>query len=57
MDPEQLEDISNEIEALHRSIKNLMEIVFAISPLLALSTRDWSITSINSVYLIRVSCF
>jgi hypothetical protein len=55
MDPQQLEDVSNEIQALHRSIKNVMEIVFSISPLLALSTLGWSWRSINSIYLVRVS--
>jgi hypothetical protein len=55
MDPQQLEDLSNEIQAWHRSIKNVIEIVFAISPLLALSTQGWATKSINSVYLLRVS--
>jgi len=55
MDPQQLEDVSNEIQALHRSIKNVIEIVFAISPLLALSTQGWGSKSVNSVYLLRVS--
>jgi len=54
MDPQQLEDVSNEIQALHRSIKNVIEIVFAISPLLALSTQGWASKSLNSVYLLRV---
>ena len=55
MDPQQFEDVSHEMQALHRSIKNVIEIVFAISPLLALSTRGWASTSINSIYLLRVS--
>jgi hypothetical protein len=55
MEPQQLEDISNEIEALHKSIKNAIEIVFAISPLLALSTQGWASKSYNRVYLLRVS--
>ena len=38
IDVEQLEDITNEIASLHKSMKNLMEIVFTFSPLLALST-------------------
>jgi hypothetical protein len=54
MDPQQLEDVSSEIQSLHRSMKNAIEIVFAISPLLALSTQGWSTRSLNSVYLIRV---
>ena len=57
MDPQQLEDVTNGIKALHRSIKNVSEIVFAISPLLALSPRGWGgKTSVNSAYLLRVSC-
>jgi hypothetical protein len=55
MDEQQLEDVSNEIQVLHRSIKNAIEIVFAISPLLALSTHGWASKSFNSVYLVRVS--
>jgi hypothetical protein len=56
MDPQQLEDVTNEIQVLHRSIKNAIEIVFAISPLLALSTHGWAGRSLNSVFLLRVSC-
>jgi len=55
MDKQQFEDVSNEIQALHRSIKNVIETVFAISPLLALSTRGWASMAVNSVYIIRVS--
>ena len=54
MDPEQLEYVADEIQALHRSMKNVMEIAFSISPLLALSTHGWSSRSLNSVYLLRV---
>jgi len=57
MDPQQFEDVANEIQSLHRSIKNVTEISFAISPLLALSTRGWASKSLNSVYLVRVSRF
>jgi hypothetical protein len=32
-----------------------MEIVFAISPLLALSTHGWDSKSVNSTYLLKVS--
>ena len=53
MDVEQLEDITNEIVSLHKSTKNLMEIVFKFSPLLALLTHGWS-RAYNSIYLIRV---
>jgi hypothetical protein len=55
MDPQQLEDVSNAIEALHKSIKNAIEVAFAVSPLLALSTHGWASKSFNSVYLLRVS--
>jgi hypothetical protein len=54
MDAQQLEYVSNEIQALHRSIKNAMEMVFSVSPILALSTQGWSWRSLNSVYLLRV---
>lgn len=56
MEPLQLEQISYEIQALHKSMKNIIEIVFATSPLLALSTRGWSWRTVNSTYLLRVSC-
>jgi hypothetical protein len=55
MDPQQLEDVTNEMESLHRSMKNVIEIMFAISPLLALSTQGWASKSVGSVYLLRVS--
>jgi hypothetical protein len=55
MDPDQFEEISNEIQLLHKSMKNVIEIVFATSPLLALSTHGWASKSCNSVYLLRVS--
>ena len=55
IDPQQLEDLAKKIEPLHRSMKNMMEIVFAISPLLALSTHGWASTFIHSSYLLRVS--
>jgi hypothetical protein len=55
MDSTQLEQISNEIQALHKSMKNIIEIVFATSPLLALSTHGWAWSSVNSTYLLRVS--
>ena len=56
MDPVQLEYVSNEIQALNRLMKNAMEIVFSISPLLALSTQGWSARCLHSVYLPRVRC-
>jgi hypothetical protein len=55
MDPQQLEDISKEIQALHKSMKNVMEMAFAVSPLLALSTHGWASKAINSMYLLRVT--
>jgi hypothetical protein len=55
MDSAQLEEIANEIEALHKSIKNVIEISFAISPLLVLSTQGWTWRNIHRVYLLRVS--
>jgi hypothetical protein len=56
MDLPQLELLSNEIQALHRPMKNIIQIVFAVSPLLALSPHGWGPTrSIHGVYLLRVS--
>ena len=56
MDPEQFQDIANTIHSLHKSMKNVMEIVFAISPLLALSTYGWGRNYyVHSTYLLRVS--
>lgn len=54
MEPHQLEEISNEIQFLHKSMKNLMEVAFATSPLLALSTHGWRQKSFNGTYLLRV---
>jgi len=52
----ELEDLCNEIEILHKSMKNAIEIVFATSPLLALSTRGWATKKhFHSTYLLRVS--
>lgn len=55
MEPEDLEGIINEIVALHRSMKNLMEMAFAISPLLALATHGWYRYTTHSTFLLRVS--
>jgi len=55
MGQQQFEEISNEMQNLHKSMKNLMEIVFATSPLLALSTHGWSGRFIKSTFLLRVS--
>lgn len=56
MDPQQLEDISNDIQNLHKPLKNMIEIVFAASPILALSTHGWNL-GYNSVYLLKVGVF
>jgi putative Mn2+ efflux pump MntP len=45
---------SDDLELLHKSIKHLMEIAFAVSPLLALSTHGWFFKSVHSAYLLRV---
>jgi hypothetical protein len=55
MDTSQLDEIATEIEALHKSMKNLIEIAFALSPLMLLSTQGWSWRNIHRVYLLRVS--
>lgn len=52
---QQFEEISNEMKMLHKPMKNVMEVVFATSPLLALSTHGWASKSYNSTYLLRVS--
>jgi hypothetical protein len=52
---EELEDFCNEMEGMHRDMKKAMEMVFAISPLLALQTRGWGWKICNSKYLLRVS--
>jgi hypothetical protein len=54
MDASQLEEIAHEIEGFHKSMKNLIEIVFAISPLLALSTQGWTWKTADRNYLFRV---
>jgi hypothetical protein len=43
------------VQLLGQLKKNMMEIAFAISPLLAISTHGWDTISIYSTYLIRVS--
>jgi hypothetical protein len=55
MDSQHFEDISDEFQILQKSMKNLMEIVFAISPLLVLSTHGWDSKSVHRTYLLRVS--
>jgi hypothetical protein len=41
---------------LHKPMRNIIQIVFAVSPLLALSPHGWGPTrSIHGVYLLRVS--
>lgn len=55
MDPQQLEEFNNDMKDLHKSMKNIIEIVFATSPLLAISTHGWISRSYHSSYLLRVS--
>ena len=55
MDLSQLEEICHEIQALHKAMKNITQIVFATSPLLALSTYGWANKAIHRTYLLRVS--
>lgn len=54
MDPQQFDEVSNTIQSLHASMKNAIEIVFATSPLLALSTHGWGLRTIHSTNLLRV---
>jgi hypothetical protein len=55
MDVQEFNKIFKEIQVLQKSMKNMMEIVFASSPLLALSTHGWASRSYHSMYLLRVS--
>jgi hypothetical protein len=55
MDSEQLEKIFGDVQAMHKSMKNIMEIAFAISPILVLSPTGWSYKSTSGLYLLRVS--
>jgi hypothetical protein len=55
MESDHLEEIADDIHLLHKGMKNVIEIVFAISPLLALSTQGWASRSIHSTYLFKVS--
>jgi hypothetical protein len=55
MDSQVLVDLAEEMKDLHKSMKNLIEIVFAVSPLMILSTYGWGWRSTNSSYLLRVS--
>ena len=54
MDPEQFEGISLDMQVLHKSMKNIIEMVFATSPLLALSTSGWHSKSFQGTYLLKV---
>jgi hypothetical protein len=54
VDQAQLEEISVEMQLLHSQMKNMMDYVFAISPLLALSTTGWS-RQISGAHLLKVS--
>jgi hypothetical protein len=53
LDDQQFEEILMEMQLLHKLMKNMMEFVFATSPLLALSTGGW-LKSIQGTYLLRV---
>ena len=57
MEKEQFEDVSKEIQILHKSMKNIIEMVSATSPLLVLSTHGWASTACNSNFLLRVRGF
>lgn len=52
---DEFDDVCTEMESMHKSMKNAMEMVFSTSPLLALQTRGWASKSIHSTYLLRVS--
>jgi len=54
MDSQLLVELTEEIKELHKSMKNIFEIVFAVSPLMMLSTFGWGWRSTNSSYLLRV---
>jgi hypothetical protein len=55
MDSQLLVELTEEIKELHKSMKNIFEIAFAVSPLMTLSTFGWAWRSTNSSYLLRVS--
>ena len=57
MDAQQLENVINEIQSLHKAMKNMIEIVFSSSPIIVLSTHGWESKSYNSFYLLRVGVF
>jgi hypothetical protein len=54
MEPQQFEEISAEFQNLHKAMKNVIEAVFATSPLLALSTHGLRQKCYHSTYLLRV---
>jgi len=53
MTSQEFEDISNEMEITHKSMKNAMEIIFATTPLLALNTGGWGSRRHHSTHLLR----
>ena len=55
MDSQHLQDLSDGIEDMYKSMRHIIEIVFAISPLLVLSTYGWGWRSVSGAYLLRVS--
>lgn len=57
MESAQFEEIYKDIQPLHKAMKNAIEMVFATSPLLALSTNSWGGRTVNSTFLLRVGDF
>ena len=56
METQQLDELLSDIASFHKQIKNLVEIAFAISPLLIIATHGWGTNwSIHSSFLLRVS--
>jgi hypothetical protein len=55
MNEAEFEDTSNEMESMHKAMKNAMEMVFATSPLLALQTGGWATRIHHRTHLLRVS--
>ena len=57
LERKQFEEIVNIVKILHKAMKNLIEIIFTTSPLLALSTHGWASKFRHRVFLVRVSGF
>ena len=54
LDSQQLKDIIGDVKMMHKSMKRMIDIVFAVSPILVLSTHEWASRSIHGTYLFRV---